>query len=376
MDSELQIALVGLGLIVVVGIVAYNKWQERKHRKHAERAFKSDHRDVLLEQPAKKEKRIEPRVGHADDDVTDDAFADDQPVAGVPAPSGSSLGGRHSTPGVPGDVDEKMDCFVLIESIEPLEVHRLWTAQHEQLGGLSRAVRWFAFDDAANLWRTITAHSAGAYHWFCAAMQIVDRRGAIGEQEFRAFSDGVQRVADQFLAVPSGVPTCGAVLANAAEIDRFCANVDVQVGINLISNGTAFPGTKIRALAEAEGMVLGQDGSFHAFDDEGSELFTLCNLEPSLFSESEMRYLQTHGLTLLLDVPHVADGAHVFDRMMRQANHMAKVLDGRIVDDNRAPFGPEAAEFIRSQIKQFQTLMSEQRIPAGSDAALRLFSAQ
>jgi len=49
MDSELQIALIALGVAVVVGIIAYNKWQERKHRKHAESAFRSDHRDVLLE---------------------------------------------------------------------------------------------------------------------------------------------------------------------------------------------------------------------------------------------------------------------------------------------------------------------------------------
>ena len=48
MDSELQIALIGAGLAAVVLVVGYNKWQERKHRRDAERAFRSDHRDVLL----------------------------------------------------------------------------------------------------------------------------------------------------------------------------------------------------------------------------------------------------------------------------------------------------------------------------------------
>jgi len=369
MDSELQIALVGLGIAVVAGIIAYNKWQERKHRKHAERAFKSEHRDVLLE-PNEKQARIEPRAGGSDDE-SEEEMPLYFPSA---APSPKSPGGRHSTPGVPEGVDSRIDCFILIESIEPLEVHRLWTAQHEQLDGLPRAVRWFAFHDGENLWREITAHSAGAYHWFCAAMQTVDRRGAIEEQTFNAFSEGVQRVAEQFLAVPSGVPTRGEVLGIAAEMDKFCATVDVQVGINLISDGEAFSGTKIRSLAEAEGMVLGMDGAFHAVDDEGATLFVLCNQEPALFSESEMRYLQTNGLTLLIDIPHVSDGAQVFDRMMRQASHMARVLDGRIVDDNRAPFGPEAAEFIRSQIRQYQTAMAQRGIPAGGQLAARLFS--
>ena len=49
MDSELQIALIGAGLAAVVLVVGYNKWQERKHRRDAERAFRSEHRDVLLE---------------------------------------------------------------------------------------------------------------------------------------------------------------------------------------------------------------------------------------------------------------------------------------------------------------------------------------
>ena len=31
--SELQMGLVGAGGVVVVGIFAFNKWQERKHRK-------------------------------------------------------------------------------------------------------------------------------------------------------------------------------------------------------------------------------------------------------------------------------------------------------------------------------------------------------
>ena len=70
MDSELQIALIGAGLAAVVLVVGYNKWQERKHRRDAERAFRSDHRDVLLEpraeaDPADAAERREPGIGAA-----------------------------------------------------------------------------------------------------------------------------------------------------------------------------------------------------------------------------------------------------------------------------------------------------------------------
>lgn len=375
MDSELQIGLVALGVAAVIGIVAYNKWQERKHRQHAERAFKSDHRDVLLE-PHQRDKgptdRLEPRA----DDNPDDDFGIG--IATQPAPvtvRPAATSGRHKTPGAPESIDPRIDCVISIESIEPLDAPRLWAAQRAQLEALNKPVRWFAFDDRENLWRELTAHSAGAYHWFCAAMQMVDRRGAIGTQDFQLFAGGIQLVADQFLAVPADIPARAAALASAAEMDRFCASVDVQIGINIVSEGEPFAGTQVRALAEGGGMSLGDDGAFHAVDEEGLTLFTLSNLEPGLFSPGEMRNLRTHGITLLIDVPLVADGVGNFDRMMRQATQLADALQGHIVDDNRAPFGPDAAAMIRSQIGQFQAQMTDMGIPAGGALASRLFSA-
>ncbi|HRD33176.1 MAG TPA: cell division protein ZipA C-terminal FtsZ-binding domain-containing protein [Rhodocyclaceae bacterium] len=370
MDSELQIGLVALGVVAVVGIIAYNKWQERKQRKHAERTFRSDHRDVLLDPQEPSEngvrERSEPQFGAGRGD------GEEAPISAAPLGKGS---GRHATPGVPEQVDTRVDCVIQIESIEPLDVQRLWTAQREALAELQRSVRWFGFDDSANVWRLLTAHSAGCFHWFCAAMQMVNRQGAITDQDFGLFSNGVQRVADQFLAVPANLPARVASLTAAAEIDRFCAGVDVQVGINIVSQNQPFAGTKVRALAEASGMIIGEDGAFHAQDEEGRVLFSLANLEPGLFAASEMRNLHTNGITLVIDVPLVAEGVTVFDRMMRQANQMAHSLDGKVVDDNRASFGPESVALIRSQIQHFQAQMDEAGVPAGSSLALRLFAA-
>ncbi len=376
MDSELQIALVGLGVAAVVGIVAYNKWQERKHSRHAEKTFRRDTHDVLLDpSPAAKrpKDRREPSLNSHEAEEPDSAVFAAVPPASSPAPGQHS--GRHKTPGIPDSLDARIDCAILIESIEALEAPRLWPVQHEQLRDLDKPVRWFGFDDRENVWRPLDAHSAGAYHWFCASMQMVDRRGAINEQQFQRFSDAVQLVADQFLAVPANVPVRANALAGANEVDSFCASVDIQVGINIVTDGEAFSGTKVRALAEAGGLSLADDGAFHAVDDDGRTLFTLSNLEPALFAVHEMRNLSTHGLTLLLDVPLVSDGVGTFDHMMHQAKQMADTLHGVVVDDNRSPIGPEAAQLIRNQIRQFQAEMANRKIPAGGALSIRLFSA-
>jgi FtsZ-interacting cell division protein ZipA len=359
MDSELQIALIGAGIAAVVLVVGYNKWQERRHRREAERAFKSDHRDVLLEpreEPSAGERR-EPGIGGADD----------EPRRFSEAPV------KRSAPELPRLLDPRADCVIRLETIEALEVGRVWAIQAEQLAGLGKPVYWFGFNDAENVWQPIGPDSTGACHWFCAALQLVNRQGSIGETDFMRFSGGVQRVADALMSLPPALPPRGETLRNATELDRFCADVDVQIGINVVSRDGQFEGRAIHAVAEKHGLRLGSDGAYHMVDGEHS-VFTVANLESGRFSPESLKGLVTRGLTLVIDVPRVSNGGAAFDRMMRMATTLAGELGGDVVDDNRAPFGAEAAAIIRSQIGQFQIRMADHDIPAGSPLALRLFS--
>ena len=42
--TELQMGLIGLGAIAVVGVLGYNKWQEVRQRKAAEKAMRAGER--------------------------------------------------------------------------------------------------------------------------------------------------------------------------------------------------------------------------------------------------------------------------------------------------------------------------------------------
>ena len=359
MDSELQIALIGAGIAAVVLVVGYNKWQERRHRREAERAFKSEHRDVLLEpreEPVAGERR-EPGIG----------AAEGEPRRFNEAPM------KRSTPELPRLLDPRADCVIRLETIEALEVGRVWAIQAEQLAGLAKPVYWFGFNDAENVWQPLGPDSGGACHWFCAALQLVNREGSIGETDFMRFSGGVQRVADALMSLPPALPPRAETLLNATELDRFCADVDVQIGVNVVARDGQFEGRAIHAVAEKHGLRLGADGAYHMVDGEHS-VFAVANLESGRFSPESLKGLVTRGLTLVIDVPRVANGGAAFDRMMKMATTLAGELGGDVVDDNRAPFGAEAAAIIRGQIGQFQSRMADHDIPAGSPLALRLFS--
>lgn len=374
--SDLQLSLIGLGVALVGGVFAYNKWQERKHRKLAERVFRGDHPDVLLgrrpaDAPQADEggaERIEPGIQAAQDDM-------DEPMAAVHGGDAPDDLQGLSVAAEPPEylVDPSIDCVVRFESAEPIGGPYLWQAQHQSMSKLSKPLIWCGLNERTGVWERLTANGVGDYRRLRAALQLADRRGPLTDSELTLFLNGVQRLADEFLAV-ADLPVRNDVLARAAEIDRFCAGVDIQIGVNVVTSSAPFAGTKLRGLAEAAGMILREDGMFHAVDDEGATLYTLSNLEAVPFAAEEMKSFATHGVTLTLDVPRVSGGPRVYDRMIALAKQFAISLGGTLVDDNRAPLPDSALALIHDKIVEIEQRMAGQGLTAGGTQALRLFS--
>ena len=372
--SDLQLSLIGAGIGLVAAVFAYNKWQERKHRKLAERVFRSDHPDVLLGRKQAGEQagpeRIEPAVQRAEQDGTAEPAIGAAPVAEAPA----ELQGVCIAAEPPESLaDPAIDCVVRFESAETIAGPYLWQAQQQAMGKLAKPLAWCGLNERSGLWERVTAHGAADYRRLRVALQLADRRGPLTDPELTLFLNGVQRLADEFLAV-ADMPARNEVLTRAAEIDRFCAGVDIQIGVNVVAGGAPFAGTKLRGLAEAAGMVLREDGMFHALDDGGATLYTLSNIEAAPFAAEELKAFASHGLSFTLDVPRVAAGPRVFDRMIALAKQFAQSLGGTLVDDNRVPLGGSALDVIHDKIVEIEQRMAAQGLIAGGPQALRLFS--
>lgn len=93
--NELQVSLLVIGAVAVAGVVAYNKWQERKARNSAEQAFRSEHPDVLLDaQPAApaSEPRVEPVLDLPEEDIKEERTAAlDEDGVGLEVPDRKSV---------------------------------------------------------------------------------------------------------------------------------------------------------------------------------------------------------------------------------------------------------------------------------------------
>jgi hypothetical protein len=350
--SELQLGLLGIGVLVVIGVLIYNKLQEARLKREAEEVFGSRHDDVLMggrnggsapERPAGPAERIEPTL------------------SALPASRG----------GASGMLDPRIDFIATLETDKPVAGEAISTAIVDSPVNPAKAVSWECYNRQTANWELLDA--AGDYDMLRVGLQLADRKGAASQQELTDFAAMTQAVAET-IGASSTLAEPAAALQRAQQLDALCADVDVQIGLNLITRGGPFPGTRIRTLAEAHGLVLETDGRFHRRDDSGLELYTLCNMEAAEFSAELTKELATTGLTLLFDVARVPGGIVTFDRFVGFTRALAEALSAGIVDDNRQPLDDAGLDKIRAQLQVLYASMENQGIPAGSALALRLFS--
>jgi FtsZ-interacting cell division protein ZipA len=375
--SDLQIGLAMLGVLLVAAVLAFNWWQERQFRRRGEKAFSSRHDDVLLNQSATQAApaaEFAPSQRHSLDDPriepsmepSMEPHSDSAPQALAPAFSPAQKSELVDVP------QPEIDYIAEIHAGEFIAVDNL-VRMKQSLPGLMRRIRFGGMNYQSNAWEALRPDDA-RYASVRVGLQLVDRSGPVNDKQLRAFGDAVRGTAEGMAAIAE-LPDFAPALEQAVALDEFCANVDVLVGINVIANtGQVFHGTKIRALAEAAGLRLQTGGVFHCHDEQGGALFSLDNQESEPFLIDRIRNITTPGITFLLDVPRVANGLRVFDRMVAMSRSFADSLDGTLADDNRALLSDFGLDRIRAQLRAIYTAMEQRGIKAGGPLALRLFS--
>lgn len=394
--SDLQLSLIIIGVVVIAGVAIFNWVQQQRYRRKIQAAFDHEHDDILLDEYDSGDtfQRIEPRFEKNATDPSTDAFARldtftqiDSPVGEVKkaapastvnavftstATSASSSSPTHS-PLL--DFDSNTNYVVNIRAESAIaNTHAAKLLQRKFDFG--KPVVWLGQQDNNAPWEEITTDSNvdnDGYLHIKGCLQLADRAGPISEVNVSKFRDLVLDFASQVHATAE-CPDIVATHDKAIKLDKFCADVDVMIGINIISKDEgAFVGTKIRALAEASGFKLDTDGIFKYRDESNNILFTLSNYESAPFLPENMKSLTTHGVTFLLDVPRVAHGERVFDQMTHLAKIFSNTLGGIMVDDNRVPLSDSGILKSKQQLGEIQSAMKKNHINAGSPSALRLF---
>jgi hypothetical protein len=222
--------LLAIGAVVVAGMFAYNRVQERRLRRETERSFASAHDDVLLGAGAQR-----------------------------PAPQP-----RHEPPPRGRAPDESIDYVIALRTPAPP------AAVEEQWQPIQRR----------HLPRALLAADADGLAWK-AGLQLVSRDGSVGEAELIEFRAAVETMA---AALGGGVsaPEMKAAMEKAREIDDLCSQTDIQVVLHVVAPpGSVIPAA---ALEQASGISFESDGSYVQRTEQGQQVFAVAPRDGGGFS--------------------------------------------------------------------------------------------
>jgi len=421
-------SLIAAGGVFIAGVIGYNKWQEYKARKSVERAFASDHDDVLMRSgeeavaidrqepvldvgaaavptpapaPIHAEPVLEPIVADVPAARPEPQLAEPSldPVVAAPAPApvpaatasapapapapattyragGSSAAQDAVAASLPGTrpgmpAAELAECLVdpLIDCMIPLSIETPVRGDRilpalQKLRRVGNKPIHYIGFAVSGDWEPIV--HGGVYTKLQAGVQMATRTTALNELEYSELVTRLRAVADEIGAEPE-VPDMIEVMSDARTLHRFVAGHDAQLGINLAANGAPWAMSTLIGALENAGFDVRPDGRFAMPDGDKGVLFTL-STNVTLGADTTSR------LTLLLDVPCVAPARDGFGKMVECARGLTQRLDATIVDDGDQPLMDEALDEIKSQVVEFYQEMDASDIPAGSTRALRLFS--
>ena len=342
--SELQLGLLAIGVLLVVGVFAYNRWQEGAARRAAESGLRGGRaQDVLLRTEPPRNAAVPPeRPLHA--------------TTRIPAGSAAAL------------PDPNVDYIVELSfpsALAASELVQQWKANEHRYA--TRAI--FACDGGGAGWRRLSVDDLAPVESLRAGLQLVTREGPVSEAELIEF-----RAAVETLAAATGATVSAPEIRHAAEtaraLDRFCEESDIQVVVHVVGAGEGgLQGARIRATAEASGLALEEDGRLALRDGDDRLVYALSSQEGERLDAAQLA-----GVSLTLDVPRVPDLPRAFQSMARFATHLAAALDGRLVDDNGSPLDERSLAAIGAQLDAVRGGFEAKGIVTGSASALRLFS--
>lgn len=401
--SKLQLGLIVAGALLVFGVIIFNWWQERSIRRRIDAAFhppddaRDDNRPRV--EPTLK-KGVDHDAGLVDSareplpavlahrppqPAPESSFVPPidfvEPAAAVVAPEAKPAPPTaEPPPPVYVDVrpsgpqpDPDIESIIALEPAEPVTAGALASGLHARVG---KPLRWFGRRGEDGTWQLLAGSTPGAFVEIVACMLLADRNGAATQAQLDTFARIVAGVAQE---VGAGVraPDTGTEASRADELDRLCADVDVQIGLTVVKpDPAAIAGTRLRGVAEAAGFRLGPNGRFEFLqEDTGTVEYSLQNVRNEPFSVESLRVTTTPGVVFVLDVPRVGDPAKTFDRMKMAAKRMALTLNADIVDDNRRALDDAALTAIRVQVEAAAAALKRVQIEPGSARALALFGA-
>ena len=377
--NPLFVGLIAAGVLLVAGVLIYNWLQERRVRRRMDTALRRS--DGTPPGVTRGRGRIEPMLNADDSEPSQSVAIEMAPEddASLLPHAADEIRDQSPSPVVPATKAERLglapdpdiECIALLQPAQAASTAAIASARSADG---TKPVRWLGRRGVGTPWQLIDGTTQGPWHEVAACLLLANRSGSVSRAELDAFQRLVSEVAAA-LEAPNARIDPAAEADRAEALDRFCADLDVQIGLTILKSELGqIAGTRLRGVAEAAGFRINAAGHFeHAQEETGAALYTLQNYKQEPFSVESLRRMTTPGVVFVLDVPRVADPVRVFDQMRMAAKRMTQTLEGVLVDDNRRPITDTSLAAIRAQVQVTATALRDAHIDPGGPRALRLF---
>jgi len=339
--SDLQIGLISLGIVLILVVVCFNWWQDRRVRQRMQEHFPETEQDPLMGGVAPVGVRREPGFGAVE--TAPDASGDD-----------------------PDDVDPATEAVIDIAFAHPASGRELYEATQaiHKVGG--KPVRVFAECEGGG--HRAWVREDESYVSMQLAVLLANRSGALTDIEWSHLWTIAQRLAEHFDGSVEG-PEQDAVLAKAGQLDALCAELDAQVGLAVRLDGVRPVAEVAQVVRDAGFLNHGRHLAWMA--DNGIPRFTV------LFDgvpASEVQSAGVETLDLLLDLPRSAPDEQAFSRMACVGRDLAARLEAILVDDQGRPVADDADHAIDESLSVLYGNLDKAGFMAGTERTTRLFS--
>jgi hypothetical protein len=389
--TDLHWALLAIAGVVLLALWLYGKWQERRVLARLHTALRQGVGDPLVEDRAATvtartvapARRIEPRLDAATPaavgavvgsprEATPDIGTDPAPPA-IASPAVAVDEAPVTAPADPGaeppayalpdgwtedpllDFVIELRCTHAIDGVAALEAR----GQLERLQ-LPLATHLAVWDAKAQQWTA--PDRFGFYTELLVAVQMAHRQGALGEIDAGRFVAAVQQIALDIDA-DFDAPDVPRLVAQASELDRLCAQFDVQVTLTLEAGEAKWPSELVKSTAAEAGFSAAGSGRWEQRGPTGGLLLAM-NADA----------LPATRLGISIDVPLVPPEGSPLSKQFAVADQLAARLNARVVDDNGRPVQREAHFAIAAQLAGLYEQMQAAGIQAGSERARRLYA--
>ena len=342
--SDLQIGLIALGVLLILVVVVFNWWQDRRVRAKMREHFPEEENDALL-------------------GATKSSIA----PSGERREPGFSQVAQGELPAEDEDeVDHPLEAVLDISFAHPVSADALQKALHglHHIGG--KPVRIFAERDGGG--HRARLRAGESYLSIQLAILLANRGGPLTAIEWSQ----LWTVAQELIAKFEGsveAPEQDTVTDRAAQLDAACAELDVQVGLALRPE-EPMSLAQIQSIARDVGfMPHGRHLAWMA--DSGLPRFLLLMdgaAAADLQAESVAR------LDLLLDLPNSPVDTQPFSRMAGVGRDLARRLGTVLLDDQGRPVAGDSDAMVDEQLTAIYDRLQAMGFTPGESRTALVFS--